>query len=76
MTELDGTTACAEEVPAALVPTDWLGMVWIPCRLRSDGPATILVDGLGVTDLAVHEVVVVRHGPAVAAAARPGAGVE
>ena len=76
VTELDGTTACAEEVPSGIVPTNRLGAVWIPCRLRSDGPVTILVDGLGVTDLAVHEVVMVRHGPAVAAAARPGAGVE
>ena len=63
VTALDGRAACAEDVPAAIVPVDIAGRVWIPCRVESDGPATLLVQALGVTDLVFDEMVVVREWP-------------
>jgi 4-amino-4-deoxy-L-arabinose transferase-like glycosyltransferase len=63
ITAVDGRVACSEDVPAGLVPADRLGAVWIPCRLESDGPATLVVHALGVADLAFDEVALVRAKP-------------
>lgn len=56
----DGTVRCREDVPAGLLPTGLLGDVWVPCVLRADGPATLVVEALGRTDLSFGDVAFLR----------------
>jgi len=49
--ELDGHVACDEDIPFGILRDDRFGNVWIPCRVNSEGPATLIVDSLGAVDL-------------------------
>ena len=53
---LDGIVACEEDVPYGILFLDRFTDVWIPCRLPSEGPATLFVETLGVVDLAFDQV--------------------
>ena len=53
---VDGRAACAVNVAAADLPSDRFHDIEVPCRLTSDGPATLIVQSLGASDLAVERV--------------------
>jgi hypothetical protein len=63
VTTLEGTTACSEDIPWGMLPEPGFGKVWVPCSLPRDGPATIVVDSLGVTDMSFDEVALMRSIP-------------
>lgn len=48
--------ACAEDIPLGILYEDRFSDVWIPCPLKSEGPATLLVETLGVVELAFENV--------------------
>ncbi len=53
---VDGRAACAVNVAAADLPSDRFHDLEVPCRLTADGPATLIVQSLGTSDLAVERV--------------------
>ncbi len=55
-----GAVACREDVPSGLVPAEGLGRIWVPCELAADGPATLIVEALGRTDLRFGDVAFMR----------------
>ena len=63
LTTLDGTAACSEDIPWGLLPEHGFGRIWVPCSLSQDGPATLVVQSLGVTDLYFDEVALIRSLP-------------
>jgi hypothetical protein len=63
LTTLDGTAACSEDIPWGLLPEQGFGRIWVPCSLSQDGPATLVVQSLGVTDLYFDEVALIRSLP-------------
>ena len=63
LTTLDGTTACSEDIPWGLLPDRGFGQIWVPCLLPRDGPATLVVRSLGVTDIYFDEVALIRSIP-------------
>jgi len=63
LTTLDGTTACSEDIPWGLLPDRGFGKIWVPCLPLRDGPATLVVRSLGVTDIYFDEVALIRSIP-------------
>jgi len=53
---LDGKVACAEDIPLGILHEDRFADVWIHCNLKSDGPVTLIVETMGVIDLAFADV--------------------
>ena len=53
---VDGRAACAVNVAAANLPSDRFHDIEVPCRLTADAPATLIVQSLGASDLAVERV--------------------
>ena len=58
---LDGMTACAEDIAAGMIPEERFGKVWVPCVLAVEGPATLVVQSLGLADLYFDEVALLRY---------------
>ncbi len=63
LTNLEGTAACSEDIPWGLLPEQGFGKIWVPCTLPHDGPATLVVQSLGVTDIYFDEVALIRSIP-------------
>ena len=53
----DGSVACLEDIPLGILYEDRFSDVWIPCTLKSEGAATLLVETLGLVDLAFEDVI-------------------
>ena len=52
----DGAPGCAEDLPLGSFVTDRFADIWLFCKLPSEGPATLIVDVLGVVDLAFDDI--------------------
>ncbi len=63
VTTLEGNTACREDIAWGMLPDHGFGKVWVPCSLARDGPTTLVVESLGVTDLHFDEVALIRARP-------------
>lgn len=63
LTTLQGTAACSEDIPWGLLPEHGFGKIWVPCTLPQDGPATLVVQSLGLTDIYFDEVALIRSLP-------------
>jgi hypothetical protein len=56
MYHLDGTVACQSDVESGALYRDRFANIEVPCRLQSDGPATVAVLTLGRADVAVERL--------------------
>lgn len=65
LANLDGSAACTEEIPWGMIPDDRFGKIWVPCTLSVEGPATLVVQSLGMTDIFFDEVALVRALPGI-----------
>ena len=63
LTTLQGMEACSEDIPSGLLPDHGFGNIWVPCSLPRDGPATLVVQSLGVTDMYFDDVALIRAIP-------------
>lgn len=63
LTTLDGKEACSEDIPWGLLREHGFGKIWVPCTLPKDGPATLVVQSFGLTDIYFDEVALIRSMP-------------
>jgi hypothetical protein len=56
LTQLDGRTACVNDVPGLQLPANEFVDIALLCVVSRDGPATLAVFNLGRVDLSIDSI--------------------